>query len=497
MEILKRHRSLSVSSCRHFAVNFSLSFHSLPSSPSDQNPPNETLISSVVSILKEQRSKSRWNFIKSLYPDGFSPREVSQIILHIRNNPRLALRFFLWSERSICTHDLLSYSTIIHILARARLKTQAQSLIQTAIRVSEVDNFDDPEISSKPPKIFETLVKTYRSCDSAPFVFDLLIRACLQARKIDRATAIVWLLRSRGIYPTISTCNLLIRSVSQLKGCDAGYAFYREIFGFDDEIRGKLKVTVRPNVQTFNTLMLSFYQGGMTEKVQELWVEMVEFNCSPNVFSYSALMAAFCDEGKMTEALALKLWEEMRTKQIDPDVTAYNTLIGGFCKIGQTERAEQIFRDMGLNEIEATCLTYEHLIKGYCEIGDINSSVLLYKDMCRKDFRPEASTIDKVVQVMCCGGRVNEGLNFLRNAMKRQDFFPGIKSYELLIRELCKEGEMEEALQLQLEMVGKGFQPNSEIYGFFIEGYKEQGNEEKARDLMKEMVEIGLQRQLD
>ncbi|XP_043719272.1 pentatricopeptide repeat-containing protein At2g15980 [Telopea speciosissima] len=491
MAILKGHRCLPVSPYRQFSINFSLSFHSLPSSsPSDQNPPNETLISSVVSILREQRSKSRWNFIKSLYPDGFSPTEVSQIIIHIRNNPRLALQFFLWSEKSLCTHDLLSYSTIIHVLARARLKSLAQSLIQTAIRLSEINNFDDPDISSKPPKIFETLVKTYRSCDSAPFVFDLLIRACLQSRKIDRATAIVWLLRSRGIYPTISTCNLLIRSVSQLKGCDAGFAFYKEIFGFDDEIRSKLRVTVRPNVQTFNTLMLSFYQDGRMEKVEELWVEMVKFNCSPNVFSYSALMAAFCDEGKITEAL--KLWEEMRKKQVEPDVTAYNTLICGFCKNGQMERAEQFFRDMTLSEIEATCLTYEHLIKGYCEIGDIDSTVLLYKDMCRKDFRPEASTIDKVVRVICGRGRVNEGLGFLRDVMKRQDFFPSITSYELLIRALCKEGKMEEALQLQLEMVGKGFQPNSEIYGCFIEGYREQGNEEKARDLMKEMLDIGL-----
>ncbi|KAJ4966610.1 hypothetical protein NE237_018459 [Protea cynaroides] len=420
MEILKGHRYLlsAISPCRPFSIYFSsLLLHSLPSSPSEQNPPNETLISSVVSILREQCSKSRWNFIKSLHPDGFSQGGFSNYPPYQKQSPK-----------SLCTHDLLSYSTIIHVLARARLRTLAESLIQTAIRVSEVNNFDDPDISSKPPKLFETLVKKYRS-----------------------SIAIVWLLHSRGIYPKISTCNSLIRSISRLKGCDAGFAFYREIFGLDDEIGGKLKVTIRPNVQTFNKLMLSFYQDGMMEKVEELWVEMAKLNCSPMSFLI------------MTEAL--NLWEEMQTKQIEPDVTAYNTLIGGFCKIGQMERAEQFFQDMALNEIETTCLTYEHLMKGYCEIGVIDSTVLLYKDMHRKDFRPESSTIDEVVRVMCGRGRVNECLNFLRDAMKRQDFFPGRMSYVLLTRVLCKEGKMEEALQLPLEMVAKGFQPNSEIYG--------------------------------
>ncbi|KAF8410613.1 hypothetical protein HHK36_003145 [Tetracentron sinense] len=484
-----KHLIFSTFTYRQISLAF-LSSSSQTNLPLHQNLQNETLISSVVSILREQRSKSRWNFIKSLYPCGFSPNEVSQIMLHVKNNPHLALRFFLWSEKkSLCKHDLLSYSTIIHILARARSKNLAQTLIQTAIRVSEVD---DPDLSSKPPKIFETLAKTYRSCDSAPFVFDLLIKACLQARKIDRAISIVRMLRSRWIYPTIGTCNSLIRSVSRLRGSDAGFAIYKEILGLDDEIEHKVsKVRVSPNVQTFNTLMLSFYQDGIMEKVEEIWVEMEKYKCEPNVFSYSVAMAGFCDDGKM--ARALRLWEEMRIGQTKPDVMAYNTLISGFCKIGEMGRAEELFQEMALMGTEATCLTYEHLIKGYCSIGDIDSAIFLYKDMSRKDFRPEASTVDEMIGGMCDKSKVSEGLEFLRDVMKKLDLFPSRTSYEFLIKGLCKEGKMEEALKLQTEMVGKGFEPNLETYSAFVDGYMKQGNEEMAVRLRKEMFEIRLQ----
>ncbi|KAF6159194.1 hypothetical protein GIB67_032811 [Kingdonia uniflora] len=462
----------------------SLSSHSqrLQSQSSDRN---ETLISTVVSVLKEQRSKSRWNFIKNLYPNGFSPTEVSQITLQIRNNPHLALRFFLWSEKkSLCKHNLASYSTIIHILARASFKTQAQTLIQTAIRVSEVDEIDDP---NRPLKIFKVLTKTYRSCGSAPFVFDLLIEACLLAKRVDRAVTIVKMLRSRSIYPQIGTCNSLIKLVSQLKGANAGLEMFKNIFGFNEEFDDTNRAKVSPNVETYNMLMLSFYQEGMSEKVEQIWIEIEKFNCVPNVYSYSILIATLCDKGKMVEAL--RLWEEMKVKKIKPDVMAYNTLIRGFCEKTEIFKAEKLFREMKLHDIESTCLTYEYLITGYCKNGDIDPALILYKDLCRKDFRAEASTVEELIRAMCDKSRVYEGLAFLRNLTKNLDFFPSRNSYQCLMDGLCKMGKMKEALELQAEMVGKGYRPNFKVYRAFINGYLEKGNEEIATNLRKEMLD--------
>ena len=56
-------------------------------------------------------------------------------------------------------------------------------------------------------------VKTHRECDSAPFVFDLLIKSCLELERIDGSLEIVRMLRSKGISPSIRTCNTLICEV--------------------------------------------------------------------------------------------------------------------------------------------------------------------------------------------------------------------------------------------------------------------------------------------
>ncbi|XP_057965803.1 pentatricopeptide repeat-containing protein At2g15980 [Malania oleifera] len=476
-------------------LSSSFPFSSLPQPHLPASPSDKTLISTAVSVLTNHRSKSRWSRLRSLCPAGFRPSEVSQITLLLRNNAHLALRFFLWTRsNSLCNHTLLSYSTIVHVLARARLKSHAQLLLQSALRVSDSD-VSDVGSSSKPPKIFETLVKTYRSCDSAPFVFDLLTRACLQSNRIDQAIAIVRILRSRAIYPKVSTCNSLIRSVSRRRGSNFGYDMYREVFGLDDgeiEIKSK-SFKVYPNAQTFNELMLCFYQDGAIEKVEEVWAEMAKLNCAPNAYSYSILMATYCEEGEMGEAE--RLWEEMQIKGIKHDVVAYNTMIGGFCKTGEIGRAEEFFREMTLSGIEGTCVTFENLINGYCKIKDVDSAMLLYRDMQRKGFKAEALTVDAVIGGLCDKRRVSEALEFSRGAMGNPDYFPSQKSYEFLMKGFCEEGKMGEALKVQEEMVGKGFPPNSEIYSAFIDGYMKERNMEMAEMLRKEMFETQMQKE--
>ncbi|XP_027355346.1 pentatricopeptide repeat-containing protein At2g15980 [Abrus precatorius] len=450
------------------------------------------IVRSVVSILTHQRSKSRWSTLRSACPNGIDPFEFSQISINLKNKPQLALRFFHWTKsNSLCHHNLSSYSTIIHILARARLSSHAYDVIRTAIRASQLNEDEGCRFDSSPLKLFETLVKSYRDSGSAPFVFDLLIKACLDSKKVDPSIEIVRMLLSRGISPKVSTLNCLIPRVCQSRGVDAGYAIYRELFRLDEEKKEISKRSfdfrVTPNVHTYNELMLCCYQDGWMEKVEEIWNEMGEMRCKPNAYSYSVLMAAFCEEGRLGDAD--KLWEEMRNEEMEPDVVCYNTMIGGFCNIGDVGRAEEFFKEMALAGVESTAATYEHLVKGYCNAGDVDSAVLVYKDMSRRDFRPDASTLDVMIRLLCDKGRVQEALEFFRCAAGKFDLFPREKSYEALIKGLCLEGRMEEALKIQAEMVGKGFHLNSEIYGAFIDGYITQGNEELAVALRKEMLQ--------
>ncbi|KAK4802589.1 hypothetical protein SAY86_000792 [Trapa natans] len=459
---------------------------SIRSFSSASPPPPDTKISSTVSVLTHLRSKSRWSHLRALFPEGFSPAEFYQVVTRIRNNAHLALRFFDFTRRrSLCEHSLESYAGIIHVLSRARLKGQARCLIKEAMLVLP---------GSEPVRIFEVLVKTYRECGSAPFVFDLLIECCLEVKDIEEAVEISRLLMSRGISPTVGTCNSLIQGVSRSKGVLAGYDIYRELFrlGYAEaEEHVKRVVGARPHVQTFNVLMLCCYRDGAMDMIEVIWNEMQNFGCAANAYSYSMLMFMYCEKGEIEEAE--RVWKNMRSGGVEADAMAFNTIISGFCKAGDIERAEELFREMELSGVEATGTSFEHLINGYCEIGDVDAALLLYKDMRRKHFAPDAWTVDAVVKGLCKKSRVHYALNIMKEAGDNLHLSPKMTSYEVLLKELCEAGEMEEALKLQAQMVGRGFQPNFQVYSFFIRGYMKQGNKEMEETLRKEMQDAQLE----
>ncbi|KAJ6739020.1 PPR CONTAINING PLANT-LIKE PROTEIN [Salix koriyanagi] len=435
---------------------YSLPFSTTTSLPPDHHSP---LITTVISLLTHHRSKSRWSHLRSLLATSSStpltPGHFSQITLKLKSNPHLALSFFHFTlhNSSLCSHNLRSYATIIHILSRARLKAHAQEVIRAGLRSPILFNNDEDAFAEK-----TGLGRVEQDCEG----------------------------HSRP------------SEVSRCKGSFVGYGVFKEVFGLESCEHGeKMRrgFRARPNVHSFNELMVGFYRNGEVEMVEEIWSEMDRFGCVANGFSYGVLMAVFCEVGRLSEAE--RLWEEMRVKGIMPDVAAYNTVIGGFCKAGEVEKAEGLYREMGLSGMESSCVTFEHLIEGYCRIGDVDSAILVYKDMHRRDFRLEALTMELLIGGLCEQKRVFEALKIMRSAMRDVSFHPSGKSYELLINGLCEDGKIEEALKLQSEMVGKGFDPNSAIYGAFIDGHVKLGNEEMAAVLRKEMSAAQKQKQED
>lgn len=310
------------------------------------------------------------------------------------------------------------------------------------------------------------------------------MKSCLDSKEIDGAVMVMRKLKSRGINLQISTCNALISEVSRRRDASTGYKLYREVFGLDEANK------VKPNVNTFNLMMVSFYREGETEMVERIWGEMEEVvGCFPNVYSFSVLMETYCFRGMMVEAE--RVWEDMRLKGVVYDVVAYNTMIGGLCSNLEVTKAKKLFEEMGSKGLECTSLTYDHLVRGYCKVKDVDSAMAVYREMKSKSFEAEGLTIEALVEGLCDGNkeRVVEAAEIVKEAVRESEFCPSRKCYELLIKRLCEEGKMDRSLSIQAEMVGRGLKPSQETYKAFIDGYGRAGDEETSSLLAIEMAE--------
>ncbi|KAJ6896534.1 hypothetical protein NC651_022667 [Populus alba x Populus x berolinensis] len=101
-----------------------------------------------------------------------------------------------------------------------------------------------------------------------------------KSERIDGSLEIVRMLRSKGISPSIRTCNTLICEVSRGKGSFAGYGVFKEVFGLEScELKGKVRrgFRVTPNVHGFNESMVGYAKLGNEDMAAVLRKEMGMF----------------------------------------------------------------------------------------------------------------------------------------------------------------------------------------------------------------------------
>lgn len=197
-------------------------------------------------------------------------------------------------------------------------------------------------------------------------------------------------------------------------------------------------------------------------------------------------MAGYCDGRDVEKARGL--WDEMIQEGIQPDVTAYNTMIGGYCHAGKVGMAEDMFKNMEIGGIDPSATTFEWLVRGHCMAGDAQAAMLVRTDMRRRGFGLAPEVVEELLYVLCQNGSVEDGLCVLQEEIRRVEFMPTRRSYEVLIKGFCDEGEVEVAIRLQAEMAGKGFNAGTEVYLALIRAYEKSEDHEMVDKLRKELA---------
>ena len=88
----------------------------------------------------------------------------------------------------------------------------------------------------------------------------------------------------------------------------------------------------------------------------EVLEEMKQNKVKPDVVTYNAMIAGFCDDKDFDASF--EVVNEMERNGTKVDVVSYKTIISGFCKEGWWRDAE-LFEDMPRRECEPNVLTYK------------------------------------------------------------------------------------------------------------------------------------------
>jgi pentatricopeptide repeat domain-containing protein 1 len=173
---------------------------------------------------------------------------------------------------------------------------------------------------------------------------------------------------------------------------------------------------VLPNSLTANAIIKAYAMCGEPTKAYEVYVKMSNWNCSPDLRTFSFLLMACAEDKDGGVAKCLHVWPEISANGFQPDVYSFNLLLrclrdGGIPKdmLGLVEADDTVNLDLHTN---STDLKAPHCVD--LSFGRGNSLKMVVSGNGRR-FLPESSIV------------------ILLSLMSKHSATPNIKTFNLLL----------------------------------------------------------------
>ncbi|XP_022140267.1 pentatricopeptide repeat-containing protein At4g26680, mitochondrial isoform X2 [Momordica charantia] len=420
----------------------------------------------VVNVVHSHLIHSDWTKLDCLSL-GLTAFRVKHILLKIQKDYVISLEFFNWvATQNPSSHTLETHCIILHILAKHRKFKSAESILRSMIESCSIEF---------PSKLFESLLYSYRVCDSSPHVFDLLFKTFAHLKKFRNASDTFCKMKDYGFLPTVESCNAFLSSLLNFNRGDIALAFYREM----------RRSRISPNSYTLNLVICASCKLGRLDKATKVFEEMRIMGFSPNVASYNTLVAGYCNKGLLSSAM--KLRTAMEKNGVPPDVVTFNTLINGFCKDGKLQEASKLFGEMKVMSLSPTTVTYNTLINGYSKVGNSDMGNQLFEEMLRFKVKPDILTYNALILGLCKEGKTKKAA-FLVRELDKMNLVPNASTFSALIYGQCARKNSERAFQIYKSMIKSGFSPCDQTYGMLLSTFCENEDYDGAVQLLKEML---------
>lgn len=320
-----------------------------------------------------------------------------------------------------------------------------------------------------------------------------LINSMCKARNMQRAMELFDQMCGRGLYPNQRTYTTLICGFSQ-QGCMV------EAY----ELLNKMTDSgFSPSIVTYNALINGHCVLGRTEDALKVIEDMSQSGIVPDVVSYSTIMSGFCRNYDFDKAFEMK--DQMVKKGVFPDNITYSTLIQGLCEQQKVSEACELFREMQKIGLQPDKHTYTRIINAYCSEGNISGALCLHDEMISEGFFPDVVTYRVLINGLQKQAHSREAKQLLFKLFYEESV-PNDITYQMLIdscsnlefrnaadliKSFCMKGLLNEADQVLERMLQQNQKPSEAVYNVLVHGHSRGGNLQKALNLYREMVGRG------
>jgi pentatricopeptide repeat protein len=199
---------------------------------------------------------------------------------------------------------------------------------------------------------------------------------------------------------------------------------------------------VKPDTDTYNTIIKSFAESGTTRSFYSVFDEMCKKGLKPVATTFTRAIAGFYKEERFDDVE--KVIELMKKHGCGESLQVYNARVQGLCKLGRNDEAKALISQMVKKGTKPSWVTYNHLIYGYCKAGNLEEVKQLYKEMGQKRLVGDSSLYFTVIFHLCKSGDFDTALG-VYNEIAPRNWVPCFSTMKMLVNGLAGSSRIDEA----------------------------------------------------
>ncbi|KAJ1687770.1 hypothetical protein LUZ63_019160 [Rhynchospora breviuscula] len=259
----------------------------------------------------------------------------------------------------------------------------------------------------------------------------------------------------------------------------------------------------------------------------DLYMEYYNLCCFPSQNTCQILVKGLIEVRMLDEAMHL-LYSMMRDYNIDAIVVTCRTVIEELCVSGRAKEGELVLKKVlnkirrrtgrvrsflrvpidlagkSLEEVRETVdvalsvsgarsvAAYEVMARDLFQEGRFQAAQKVFDEMSSKGFRPSIAMFEAKIMALCREGKMNDALQVLEQEMRERDIAPTVTIFNLLIDGLCKSSQSMRAVgYLKTMNQWPGCKAGKETFEILIDGLCAEKRFIKAAGTLDEMVKCG------
>ncbi|CAM8899404.1 unnamed protein product [Rhodiola kirilowii] len=180
-----------------------------------------------------------------------------------------------------------------------------------------------------------------------------------------------------------------------------------------------------------------------------------------------------------------------------PHVVGISCLMNALCQQLRINEAALLFQKMKTHlSCKPDIVTFRTLLKGLCLTGNSRIALNLHEQIVdgthdlSGDLQLETRCYNTLIDGLCKDGLIDKA-NELFLEMRKKDVRPDVITYTIVIDGLSRAGKWEEAKALFHEMLDHALEPDVVTFNMLINALAKMGKSKEAKELFLQMVQSG------